>query len=279
MAQICAGELGLKPEDVTVVAGDSAAVPAGLGGFASRQTVMAGSSVLQAAREVAQKSKDLAGMLMQLPPSELELQDGSVRAKSDPARAIGLGELARLLRGGPGYGFPPGFTPGLEALAAFRADHMAYANVCHAAEVEVDIETGGVEILRYIALHDHGVQINPMIVNGQTQGSIAHGIGNALYEWMVYDESAQPVTTTFADYLLPGASEIPSIESFYSSSPSPVNPLGVKGAGEAGVIAAPATVISAIENALEPFGVKITEAPLMPHRLRAMIASAVQREA
>ncbi|HEX5281877.1 MAG TPA: xanthine dehydrogenase family protein molybdopterin-binding subunit [Micropepsaceae bacterium] len=278
MAQICAGELGLKPEDVTVVAGDSAVVPAGLGGFASRQTVMAGSSVLQAAREVAQKSKDLAGMLMQLPASELELQDGSVRAKSDPSRAIQLGELARLLRGGPGYGFPPGFTPGLEATAAFRQDHMAYANVCHAAEVEVDIETGGVEILRYVALHDHGVQINPMIVDGQTRGSIAHGIGNALYEHMVYDESAQPVTTTFADYLLPGASEIPAIESFYSSSPSPVNPLGVKGAGEAGVIAAPATVISAIENALEPFAIKITEAPLLPYRLRAMIASA-QREA
>lgn len=274
MAQICASELGLNPEDVTVVAGDSAAVPAGLGGFASRQTVMAGSSVLQAAREVAQKAKDLVGMLMQLPASELELQDGCVRAKSDPARAIELGELARLLRGGPGYGFPPGFTPGLEATAAFRQDHMAYANVCHAAEVEVDIETGGVEILRYVALHDHGVQINPMIVDGQTRGSIAHGIGNALYEHMVYDESAQPVTTTFADYLLPGASEIPTIESFYTSSPSPVNPLGVKGAGEAGVIAAPATVISAIENALEPFGIKITEAPLMPHRLRAMIEAA-----
>ncbi len=175
------------------------------------------------------------------------------------------------MRGGPGYGFPPGFTPGLEALAAFRSDHLAYANACHVVEVEVDIETGGVHILRYVALHDHGVQVNPMIVDGQTRGGIAHGIGNALYEWMGYDDSGQPVTTTFADYLMPGATEIPSIESLYTSSPSPLNPLGVKGAGEAGVIPAAAAVISAVENALEPFGVKITEAPLKPHRLVQLI--------
>jgi carbon-monoxide dehydrogenase large subunit len=162
----------------------------------------------------------------------------------------------------------------LEALAAFRSDHLAYANACHAAEVEVDIDTGAVRIIRYLALHDHGVQINPMMVDGQTRGSIAHGIGNALYEHMAYDDTAQPLTTTFADYLLPGATEIPAIESFYTSSPSPLNPLGAKGAGEAGVIPAAAAVISAVENALEPFGIKITEAPLLPHRLLAMIAAA-----
>jgi carbon-monoxide dehydrogenase large subunit len=273
LAQICAAELGLRPDEITVVAGDSAVVPAGLGGFASRQTVMAGSSVLQAAREVANKSKELAGMLMQLPPADLELRNGSVRAKADAARAIGLGALARLLRGGPGYGFPPGFSPGLEALAAFRTDHMAYAHACHAAEVEVDIETGGVRILRYVAVHDHGVLINPMIVDGQTRGGIAHGLGNALYERMVYDDTGQPVTVTFADYLMAGAGEVPAIESHYLSSPSPVNPLGVKGAGEAGVIPTAATVIAAVEDALEPFGVRITEAPLLPHRLLSMIAA------
>jgi carbon-monoxide dehydrogenase large subunit len=138
----------------------------------------------------------------------------------------------------------------------------------------VDVETGEVRILRYVALHDHGAQINPMIVDGQTRGGIAHGIGNALYEWMGYDGAGQPVTTTFADYLLPGATEIPSMESFYTSSPSPVNPLGVKGAGEAGVIPATAAIISAIENALEPFAVKITEAPLFPHRLLQLITTA-----
>jgi carbon-monoxide dehydrogenase large subunit len=271
LAQICAAELGVHPETISVVAGDSSVVPVGLGGFASRQTVTAGNSVRLAAQKVAIKAKALAGMLLQASPDDLELMDGLVRIKAAPERAIALGELARTLRGGPGYAFPPGFDPSLEASAAFRVDQLAYANACHVAEVEVDIETGGVTILRYVAVHDHGVQVNPMIVDGQTRGGIAHGIGNALYEWMGYDASGQPTTTSFADYLIPGATEVPAIESFYRCSPSPLNPLGVKGAGEAGVIPSAAAVISAVEDALEPFGVRITEVPLMPHRLMELI--------
>jgi carbon-monoxide dehydrogenase large subunit len=274
LAQIAAAELGVKPQDVSVIAGDSSVVPVGLGGFASRQTVTAGNSVMLAAREVARKAKALAGMLMQAAPGDLELVDGAVRIKAAPDRAILLGEVARALRGGPGYAFPPGFDPGLEASAAFRVDQLAYANACHVAEVEVDIETGRVHILRYVALHDHGVQVNPMIVDGQTRGGIAHGIGNALYEYMGYDENGQPTTTNFADYLLPSATEVPAIDSFYTSSPSPLNPLGVKGAGEAGVIPSAAAVISAVENALEPFGIRITQVPLFPHRLLELIAAA-----
>ncbi len=271
LAQICAQELGLRPDDVTVVAGDSSVVPVGLGGFASRQTVTAGNSVLLAARAVGNKAKALAGMLMQHSADDLELAHGVVRLKTSPERAMSLGELARALRGGPGYAFPPGFDPGLEASAAFRIDQLAYANACHVAEVEVDVETGGVRILTYRALHDHGVQVNPMIVDGQTRGGIAHGIGNALYEFMGYDEAGQPTTTSFADYLMPTAMEVPGIESFYRSSPSPLNPLGVKGAGEAGVIPCAAAVISAVENALEPFGVRIAQQPLSPHRLLQLI--------
>jgi carbon-monoxide dehydrogenase large subunit len=278
LAQICAAELGVAPEDISVVAGDSSVVPVGLGGFASRQTVTAGNSVRLAARDVAEKAKTLAGMLMQASPAELELAGGSVRVKASPDRAISLGEIARLLRGGPGYAFPPGLTPGLEASAAFRVDQLAYANACHVAEVEVDIETGGVRILRYLALHDHGVQVNPMIVDGQTRGGIAHGIGNALYEWMVYDDSGQPITTTFTDYLLPTSLDVPAIDSAYRCSPSPLNPLGVKGAGEAGVIPVAAAVISAVENALEPFGVRIAQVPLTPYRLLELITAARTKE-
>ena len=215
---------------------------------------------------------------MQASPDDLELAGGGVRMKGAPERAISLGELARALRGGPGYAFPPGFAPGLEASAAFRIDQLAYANACHVAEVEVDIETGGVHILRYLALHDHGVQVNPMIVDGQTRGGIAHGIGNALYEFMGYDGNGQPTTTSFADYLMPTATEVPAIDSFYRCSPSPLNPLGVKGAGEAGVIPSAAAVISAVENALEPFGVRIAQVPLMPHRLAELIAAARMKE-
>ncbi len=242
LAQICASELGIHPRDITVVSGDTAAVSLGLGAFASRQTVTAGSSVLLAARAVAAKAKNLASMLLQTVPDDLELKNGEVRVRNAPDRSIALAELARILRGGPGYGLPPGFEPGLEASAAFRTDLLAYANACHVCEVEVDIDTGGVEILRYGALHDSGVRINPMTVEGQTRGAIAHGIGNTLFERMVYDENAQPVTTNFGEYLLPAVTEMPTIELIHHVSPSPLNPLGVKGVGECGVIPAmPAT--------------------------------------
>ena len=126
-----------------------------------------------------------------------------------PQLSVKLAELSRILKGAPGYGFPPGVDPGLDANVNWRTDALAYANACHAAEVEVDVETGAVRILHYVALQDSGVLINPMLVDGQIHGGIAHGIGNALYEWMGYDDAAQPVTTTFADYLLPTATEMP----------------------------------------------------------------------
>jgi len=272
LAQICASELGIHPSKISVVTGDTAAVPVGLGAFASRQTVTAGSSVLLASRVVAAKAKTLAGMLLQTVPDDLELKNGDVRVKNAPERSITLAELARILRGGPGYGFPPGMEPGLEATAAFRTDLLAYANACHVCEVEVDIDTGGVELLRYEALHDCGVRINPLTVTGQTCGAIAHGIGNTLFEWMGYDETGQPTTTTFADYLLPTATELPKLSTSYWESPSPNNPLGVKGAGESGVIVAAPAVVSAIENALEPFGVHIAQIPLPPQKLVELIA-------
>jgi carbon-monoxide dehydrogenase large subunit len=278
LAQICANELGVNPNDIAVVAGDTGFVPLGIGGFASRQLVTAGNSVMLAARAVADKAKALAGMLLQMPPDALDMKDGFVRVAAAPDRAIALSELARVLRGGPGYAFPPGFTPGLEAGAAFRTDQLAYANAVHIAEVEVDIETGGVRILRYLARHDCGVQVNPMIVDGQTKGGIAHGIGNALFEWMGYDSRAQPTTTSFADYLLPTASVMPRLETSYRFSPSPLNPLGVKGAGENGVIPTAAALISAIENALECLGVTLDDVPLSPPRLLHLIRQAQKND-
>jgi carbon-monoxide dehydrogenase large subunit len=129
-----------------------------------------------------------------------------------------------------------------------------------------------VRVLRYIALQDSGVLVNPMIVDGQVHGGAVHGIGNALLEWMGFDGSGQPLTTTFADYLLPTATEVPGLETLFMQSPSPLNPLGAKGAGEVGTIPAAAAIVSAVENALSPFGVRITEVPIMPHRLVTLIA-------
>jgi carbon-monoxide dehydrogenase large subunit len=141
----------------------------------------------------------------------------------------------------------------------------------HVAEVDVDVETGGVRILNYSVAHDSGTLINPLIVDGQIQGGVAHGIGNALLEFMAYDGNAQPLTTSFADYLLPGAGDVPNIRAAHLQTPSPLNPLGVKGAGEGGTIPCAAAIAAAVENALEPFGVRIAEAPITPARIVALL--------
>jgi aerobic carbon-monoxide dehydrogenase large subunit len=272
LAQIAAEQLGMRAGDISVISGDTAYVALGLGGFASRQTVTAGSSVLLAARAVAEKAKKLASHILEAAEHDLEIVGGQVRVVGAPQLAVGLGELSRVLQGAPGYGFPPGVEPGLSADVNHRLDALAYANACHVAEVEVDIETGLVKVLRYLAMQDSGKLINPRIVDGQVQGGVAHGIGNALLEWMKFDDTGQPLTTTFADYLLPTAPDVPMIETMYKQSPSPLNPLGAKGAGEVGTIPAAAAVISAIEHALTPFGVHISQAPLTPQRILELIA-------
>jgi aerobic carbon-monoxide dehydrogenase large subunit len=272
LAQICAEAFGVRAEDVTVIAGDTAAAPLGLGGFASRQTVTAGSSVQIAAQAVAAKARKLASHMLEAAEEDLEVVGGEVRVVGAPQLNVKLGELARVLKGAPGYGFPQGIEPGLEASATFRVDQLAYSNACHVVEVEVDIETGGVTFLRYAAIQDCGRRVNPSIVEGQVHGGIAHGIGNAVLEWMGYDAAGQPITTTFADYLLPTATDVPKLETLYKESPSPHNPLGVKGVGEVGVIPAAAAVISAIEDALAPFNVRIAQMPVAPHKLVELIA-------
>ncbi|HKF99342.1 MAG TPA: xanthine dehydrogenase family protein molybdopterin-binding subunit [Xanthobacteraceae bacterium] len=274
LAQICAEQMGLAPADVKVVPGDTGGVSLGLGAFASRQTVTAGSSVLLAARAVAAKARKVASHLLEAAEHDLELKDGEVRVVGAPQLSVKLSEIARVLQGAPGYGFPPGVDPGLEASETFRTDALSYANGCHVAEVEVDVETGGVRILRYLALQDSGRRINPMMVDGQVQGGIAHAIGNALFEWMQYDAAGQPVSTTFADYLLPTATEVPALETLYRETPSPLNPLGVKGVGEAGTIPGAAAVVSAVEDALRPFGVRISQVPIPPQKLLELIHAA-----
>jgi carbon-monoxide dehydrogenase large subunit len=271
MAQIAASQLGVPVDRVQVVAGDTGTVALGLGGFASRQTVTAGSSVLLAAKAVADKARKVAAHVLEAGEHDLELKDGEVRVVGAPQLNVKLAEIARILQGAPGYGFPPGVDPGLEANVMHRTDALAYANACHVAEVEVDVETGEVKILRYVALQDSGVLINPMMVEGQIHGGVAHGIGNTFYEWMGYDAAGQPVTTTFADYLLPTATEVPMLETLYKETPSPLNPLGVKGVGEAGTIPAAAALISAVEDALSPFNVRIGHFPLTPMKLVEMI--------
>lgn len=271
LAQIAASQLGIAADKIDVVAGDTGGVSLGLGGFASRQTVTAGSSVMLAAKAVAEKAKKVASHVLEAAEHDLELADGEVRVVGAPQLSIKLGEIARMLQGAPGFGFPPGVDPGLEATVLYRTDALAYANGCHAAEVEVDIETGEVRVTKYVALQDSGVLINPMMVEGQIHGGIVHGLGNAFFEWMGYDEQGQPVTTNYADYLLPTATEVPRLTTLYKETPSPLNPLGVKGVGEAGTIPAAAALISAVEDALSPFNARIGFQPVTPIKILEMI--------
>jgi aerobic carbon-monoxide dehydrogenase large subunit len=277
LAQIAAARFGVEPETIRVIDGDTAASPLGLGAFASRQAVTAGNAVHQAAELVAQKAIAAAALLLQQSPDELELGGGRVHARGKQGLALSLGEIAKALSGVPGLALPGTLAPGLAASVDFQPDAMAYTNGAHVAEVEVDAATGQVTLTRYIVVHDCGRMINPMLVEGQILGGVVHGIGATLLEWMRYDGHGQPLTTSYVDYLLPVADGIPRIEIHHMQSPSPCNPLGVKGAAESGTIGAPAAIASAIDNALEGFGVSIADLPVTPTRLLALIASKTRK--
>ena len=275
LAQIAADQFGCTPDDVTIVTGDTAATGLGVGSFAARTAVNAGSSVHLASKEAAQKIRQFAAAMMEVAEGDIELENGFARvAGSDLKRSFR--EVAARAVGMPGFSMAGGPLPGLEATSHFTPDQSTYSNGTHVAEVEVDIETGQVTILRYLVMHDCGHVINPMVVEGQVVGGVIHGVGNAFFERMVYDGDAQPVSTHFGDYLLPLATDSPNVEVLHMETPSPLNPLGVKGAGEGGTIPAIATLLAAVENALEPFGVRIAEAPITPQRIVELLGDAAK---
>jgi aerobic carbon-monoxide dehydrogenase large subunit len=274
LAQICAEQFAVPADSITVMAGDTAIIPYGQGGFASRQTVTAGSAVHLAATAVREKVLSVAAHLLETGVEDLELRDGRVEVVGAPGSGMSLREVAEAVSGVPGYAMPGGFEPGLESLQSFLPNALTYGMGCHAVEVEVDLETGRVEILRYVVVNDSGRLINPMIVEGQLVGGTAHGIGNTLYEWMGYDAGAQPLTTTFADYLLATAPEVPNIEVHFVEIPSPLNPLGVKGVGESGCVPAAGAIVAAVEDAVSEYGITIGEYPVTPARLFALIEKA-----
>jgi carbon-monoxide dehydrogenase large subunit len=267
LSQIVADHLGCRFEDIVMTVGDTAAIPQGVGAFASRQAVNAGSSAKLAGEAVRTQVAKLAALTLGVPESEIDVEDSIAVARGGNRPSLTFRELARLAQGMPGFSLAPGQTPGLEHTAYFAPPQASYCSGTHLAEVEVDPMTGAVKILNYVVAHDSGTIINPLIVDGQIQGGVAHGIGNALLEWMRYDENAQPLTTTFADYLIPMATDVPVCKIAHVESPTPLNPLGVKGAGEGGTIPAAAAIVAAIENALSEFGVHFSETPLMPERV------------
>ncbi len=266
-AQIAADALGVRIEDVSVKSADTGAFPLGLSTIASRIAVTAGSSVEIAARKVRDKAIQTASRMLEAAERDLELVDSEVRVVGAPGMKVSFAAIARALSGSAGVGMPGGIEPDLAATGYFESRELAFAYGSQACEVEVDPQTGHTRIVRYVVAHDCGRLINPLVVDGQIRGGVIHGIGNALYERMRFDETGQPVTTTYGDYPLPGAAEMPDVEIHHIETPSPRNPLGVKGAGEGGTIPAAACVISAIEDALGKGAPFIGEHPVSPERI------------
>jgi len=282
LTQVAADAFGTDIDQIEVTAADTARFPVGVGTFASRVAVLTGSAVHNAATELRGKVLTVAARHLNIDQADLEIVPGAVqiaKAKQTrlPERADHEITLARLLqstKGTPGFTSPDGEQPGLAVTNYFTPSQSTFSNATHVVEVEVDIELGRVEIVRYVVGHDCGRMINPMIVEGQIQGGVAHGIGNALYEFMDYDALGNPQTVTLEEYLLPAALDVPKVEIVTMQSPSPLNPLGIKGAGESGTIPAAAAIISAVENALRPLGVHIQRQPIDAQHLVELITAA-----
>lgn len=268
LAQLCADELGVHTHDVRVIYGDTALVPYGMGAYASRGATVGGGAVVQAARKLRRKMLALGAHLLEAHPRDCLLEDGRVFVHGMPKRAVTFRGLARAAVSGASL--PPGMEPGLSVSTFFEAPQMVYPYGTHAAVVEVDPGTGQVTILKYALAYDVGKAINPMIVEGQLVGGLAQGIGGAFLEEVVYDEAGQVLTTSFMDYLVPTAMEMPRqmTTRILELAPSPLMPLGIKGAGEGGSTGAGGALANAVADAL---GERITALPITPQRILAIL--------
>jgi aerobic carbon-monoxide dehydrogenase large subunit len=272
-AQIAADALGLDMRYITVTTGDTGRIPFGQGTFASRITATAGPAVLQACQALRDLIFQTAAVMLKVEGTNFVFRADRVTLAEDESASVTLREVTQVANiGKHGITLLRGAPAGLETSSYFAPERAAYASGTHAVVVEVDPETGRVEILKYVIGHDCGTIINPLLVDGQVLGGFAAGIGNALYEEQIYDDEAQPQTTSYLDFSLPTSMEVPPVELFHVQSPSPLNPLGAKGAGEGGTIPAPAAIANAVEDALRPFGARITTMPVTPSRVVGAIA-------
>ena len=270
IAQICADTLGIDYARVRVIHGQTERIAFGMGAFASRVTVMTGEATRIAAGKLRAKAIAAAAQLLQSPPEALDVIDGKVVSKNAPqGPSVALGDVARALT--PASKLLGGAVPGLSAEGWFEASHMVYPYGVHIAQVRVDRDTGAVTVERYFVAYDIGRAVNPMLVEGQIAGGVAQGLGGALFEEFLYDPRGEPLSVTFADYLMPTAREVPQIAVLIAEdAPSPLNPLGLKGAGEGGANAVGAAVAAAVDDALGRPGA-ITRLPVTPQRLRAIL--------
>jgi carbon-monoxide dehydrogenase large subunit len=265
-AQIVADRIGLDPENVNVIHGDTDQGPWGWDTYGSRTLAVGGEAVARAALKVQDKAKRICAALLEAAPEDIELVDGKYQVKGSPDKSMTMVEIAGAAHIPP-QELPSDIEPGLEETSFYDPENFVFPFGAHACVVDVDVETGKVEVVRYVAVDDCGPAINPMLIDGQIHGGVVHAIGQALYEQVVYDENGQLVTGTFVDYALPTAAELPSFETDRTETPSPTNGLGVKGIGEAGTIAASPAVTAAVMDALRPLGVEWIDMPLTPLRV------------
>ncbi len=269
IAQICADALGVDYRRVRVVHGQTDRIGFGMGVFASRVTVMTGEATRIAATKLRSKAIAAAALLLQSAPEALDVVDGKVTAKAPQGPSVALGEVARALA--PGSKLLGDASPGLAAEGWFESHHMNYPYGVHLAVVRVERDTGAVVVERYLVAYDIGKAVNPMLVEGQIAGGVAQGLGGALFEEFLYDARGEPLSVTFADYVVPTAREVPPIDVLITEdAPSPLNPLGLKGAGEGGANAVGAAIAAAIDDALGRPGA-VTQLPVTPQRLRQML--------
>ena len=271
-SQIIAGELGVPVEDVDVIHGDTDNTPMGWGTYGSRTTAVSGAAIAIASRKIKDKAKTLAAHLLEADAADIEYDDGKFFVKGSPDEHKTIQDIA--LMANVAWDMPEGMEPGLEASAFYDPPNFTYPFGTHIAVVEVDASTGQIELQQYVAVDDCGVQINPMIVEGQVHGGVVQGTGPVLWEGAVYDEDGQLLTGSLLDYAMPRADNFPDIEVLSSTTASPHHPLGVKGIGEAGTIASTAAVYNAAMDALRPLGVNSADMPLTPEKVWSAINQA-----
>ena len=271
-AQIVAHEIGVSPDDVKVFHGDTDTTPMGWGTYGSRTTAVGGAALALTVRKIRDKAKVIAAHLLEAAVEDMEYEDGKFFVKGSPDKSKTIQDIA--LMANLAWNMPEGVEAGLEASTFYDPPNFVFPFGSHVAVVEVDTETGQVELTRYAALDDCGPQINPVIVEGQVHGGVVQGIGQALWEEAVYDDNGQLVSGSMLDYALPRADLLPEIEVLSTVTPSPHHPIGVKGIGEAGTIASTVTVYNAVLDALKPLGVTSIDMPFTPERVWRAIQDA-----
>jgi len=271
-AQVVADQLGIPMEQVEIVHGDTAQIPFGMGTYGSRSACVGGSAIVRCLDKIKEKGRRIAAHLLEASEQDLDFKDGAWSVRGSPDRKKAWGEVALMAY--LAHNIPQGMEPGLEATSFYDPVNFTFPFGAHVAIVEVDVETGAVKLLKYVAVDDVGRVINPMIVDGMVHGGIAQGVGQALWEHGVYADDGQLLSATMLDYAMPKADGLPSYTTDRTVTPSPINPLGVKGAGETGTIASTPAVANAVIDALAPFGVAHLDLPLTPQKIWKAVAAA-----